>query len=316
MAWIESHQDLLNHPKLFKLSSITGWSINETIGILHRLWWWALSYAEDGDLSKYESAEVALALGIDPGKNDPKEFFNTLIGCGFMRKDKKIHDWLDYAGRYLKGKYRTSNPSKLLEIERKYKGKKRRTKDRLKTDESSPKDGQPTYPNLPKPTYLPTSDEVRLSELLLSFILERDPLHKKPDIQKWAGEIHKIIRIDKRDPSDIEAVIRWCQADDFWKDNIFSTDKLRKQYGQLKLKMGVGDGNGVERKRRQEEAHKLIKEEIQRIGLDINNPKTIRNPHIARLCSLKNQYVDGKITKEQWKGQVEKITGITQQSPR
>lgn len=86
-------------------------------------------------------------------------------------------------------------------------------------------------------TYCPTSDEVRLSELLLNKILERSPTYKKPNIQTWCKDIDKMIRIDKRDVSDIEKIIVWCQDDDFWKNNILSTSKLRKQYDQLALKM-------------------------------------------------------------------------------
>ena len=46
-----------------------------------------------------------------------------------------------------------------------------------------------------------------------------------------------MIRLDKRSVDDIEAVIRWCQQDDFWHKNILSTDKLRKQFDKLYMNM-------------------------------------------------------------------------------
>ncbi|MBT9169502.1 MAG: hypothetical protein DDT19_02862 [Syntrophomonadaceae bacterium] len=46
-----------------------------------------------------------------------------------------------------------------------------------------------------------------------------------------------MIRIDKRDPEKIRQIIEWCQADDFWQNNILSTGKLREQFDQLGLKM-------------------------------------------------------------------------------
>ena len=46
-----------------------------------------------------------------------------------------------------------------------------------------------------------------------------------------------MLRIDKRSVEDIEAVIRWCQQDDFWHKNILSTDKLRKQFDKLYIAM-------------------------------------------------------------------------------
>ena len=87
-----------------------------------------------------------------------------------------------------------------------------------------------------------TSDEVRLSKLLFDLIRERNPEFRPnfsdDDFQKWAIHVNRMIRIDKRDPDQIEIVIRWCQEDDFWKNNILSTQKLREQYDQLRMKMG------------------------------------------------------------------------------
>jgi 5-bromo-4-chloroindolyl phosphate hydrolysis protein len=46
-----------------------------------------------------------------------------------------------------------------------------------------------------------------------------------------------MLRIDKRTPDEIEAVIRFCQADDFWCSNILSTKKLREKFTALLAKM-------------------------------------------------------------------------------
>ena len=92
-------------------------------------------------------------------------------------------------------------------------------------------------------TYCPNSKEFVLSELLLSKILARRPTYKKPNLQNWCNNIEKMVRIDKRDPVEIEKVIRWCQSDIFWQNNILSTSKLREQYDKLALKMeGKYDG--------------------------------------------------------------------------
>ena len=95
-SWIESHQTLEKHPKLLKLISLTGWTKNETIGILHRLWWWTLAYAEDGDLSKYSSTEVALMLDLNE-TFDKAKLFDILKEAKFLDLDLKVHDWLDFA---------------------------------------------------------------------------------------------------------------------------------------------------------------------------------------------------------------------------
>ena len=140
MPWIESHQKLEKHPKLLELCSKTGWNKDETIGKLHRLWWWVLDYAEDGILTRFTPEQCLSEIN---GKIPPKDLLQVLIDTNFVDKDLKIHDWWDYAGRYLTAKYRNTNPKLLQKIEKKYRATKSRTKVSLKTD------NQPTNLNLP-----------------------------------------------------------------------------------------------------------------------------------------------------------------------
>lgn len=91
--------------------------------------------------------------------------------------------------------------------------------------------------------FKPDSDEYRLASLLYELIKNRNPKHKKPNLQAWAKDINKIIRIDKRDPSHIEKIIKICQQDtpdkhEFekwkgWANNILSTKTLRDKYDKL-----------------------------------------------------------------------------------
>lgn len=85
--------------------------------------------------------------------------------------------------------------------------------------------------------FQPESDEYRLALFLFNHIKKRSPNHKEPNLQKWASVIDLMIRKDKRDVEELKNVISWCQDDDFWQNNILSTDKLRKQYDQLVIKM-------------------------------------------------------------------------------
>lgn len=85
--------------------------------------------------------------------------------------------------------------------------------------------------------YSPNSDEFRLSNLLYELIKENNPQFKAPNLDNWCGHVDKMLRIDKRSVDDIEAVIRWCQEDNFWHKNILSTDKLRKQFDKLYIGM-------------------------------------------------------------------------------
>jgi len=87
--------------------------------------------------------------------------------------------------------------------------------------------------------FIEDSLEIKLSKLLFEFILKINPKAKKPNFQTWAKHIDLAIRVDGRTPEELEQVIRWCQADDFWYSNILSTQKLRKQFDQLWVKMNA-----------------------------------------------------------------------------
>lgn len=110
MAWLESHQDLRDHPKTARLRRRLGVSLPAAIGHLHLLWWWALTYADDGDLSGYDPDVIADAGGWDA---DPGLFVRALTTSGFVDDDLRIHDWDDYAGRLIDR--RTENARRMRE---------------------------------------------------------------------------------------------------------------------------------------------------------------------------------------------------------
>ncbi len=88
--------------------------------------------------------------------------------------------------------------------------------------------------------YSENSFEIETSKLLLNLILKRRPSLERPDIQKWAIDINKLLKREIN-PEEIKKVINWCQQDEFWQNNILSTSKLRKQFDQLSLKMETAD---------------------------------------------------------------------------
>ena len=81
---------------------------------------------------------------------------------------------------------------------------------------------------------------MRLAELLRDLHQKEDPrYHPTPMyIKKWAEDIEKINRIDKRSYEEIERVIRWAKTSgNFWFSNIMSGITLRKQFSRLFLEM-------------------------------------------------------------------------------
>ena len=104
MAWIESHQELRNHPKTKRLARELRISPAAATGHLHFLWWWAIDYAPDGDLTEFDDWEIADAAGYEC--DEPAQFKDALIFSGFLDNTEQgtliIHDWNDYAGKSLK----------------------------------------------------------------------------------------------------------------------------------------------------------------------------------------------------------------------
>ena len=101
MAWIPSYQELGAHPKLIRLTAGLEVSKPEVIGHLHMLWWWAMDYARDGDLSEYSAAEIAMAV---EWRGEPDLLLEQLVHAGFIDGGVgawRLHDWNDYGGKFL-----------------------------------------------------------------------------------------------------------------------------------------------------------------------------------------------------------------------
>ena len=107
MAWIESHQELADHPKTKRMARRLKISIPCVIGHLHLFWWWAMNYAEEGDLSIFEEDDIADAARWE---GDSSEFVQAMLECGpgqtsgFLEKKNgklRVHDWYEYIGRLL-----------------------------------------------------------------------------------------------------------------------------------------------------------------------------------------------------------------------
>jgi phage replication O-like protein O len=104
----------------------------------------------------------------------------------------------------------------------------------------------PTIESLKKTSFSPNSVEYGLAKLLFDLILKRNPGHKHPELEMWAGHIDDMIKLDGRKPDDIKSVIVWCQSgktneSKFWMNNILSTDKLRQQFDTLRLKKDLDE---------------------------------------------------------------------------
>lgn len=101
MAWIESHQEVGRHPKTKKLARLLGVSLPTAVGHLHYFWWWALDFAQDGLLTKYDADDIADAMQWE---GDAEELLSAMLTAGYIDETEEglaVHDWAEYAGKLL-----------------------------------------------------------------------------------------------------------------------------------------------------------------------------------------------------------------------
>ena len=84
---------------------------------------------------------------------------------------------------------------------------------------------------------------LKLAELLYKQIQNNSPNYPEPDLEKWANEFRLMMERDKRDGKEIQDLIIKTQSDNFWKKNILSPGKLRKQYDRLVLEFEDSNKN-------------------------------------------------------------------------
>ena len=97
-------------------------------------------------------------------------------------------------------------------------------------------------PSPTKPSQLSTKDSSselrpdveRLCILLRDLVVANGS--KPPTIGPgWHTAARLMLVADGRDPKAAERLMRWCQADEFWKANVLSMPTFRKKYDQLRL---------------------------------------------------------------------------------
>lgn len=106
MAYVEAHAGLRDHLKTKKVARLLGIPKVQVIGHMLCLWWWCQEYAQDGDLSDFDPADIADAAEWE---GEPETFVNALLNCGaksgagFLRHDSNgaliVNDWYQYGGK-------------------------------------------------------------------------------------------------------------------------------------------------------------------------------------------------------------------------
>lgn len=266
--WIESHQELGRHPKTRKLARLLSTSIPTVVGHLHFFWWWALDFAQDGDLSRFEAQEVADAALWD---GDANEFYCALVTAGFVDEGgetRTIHDWDDYAGKIIDR--RKANAEKQRQWRDRQRENTLPSRNGYVTGTSPARNGA-TKPNLTEPNltstgksggkstprsrsradvvekvFAPESEPIQLAAYLRDHILAHKPdardakaARDERRLQNWAQVFDLMVRVDGRSPDRVRKVIDFATSDSFWRPNILSPGKLRDKFDQLDSRMAA-----------------------------------------------------------------------------
>jgi len=82
-----------------------------------------------------------------------------------------------------------------------------------------------------------TEKDKEMTDLLFTLMKENYSFIKNEPCEKDYCEMNRLSRIDGWDYKQIEYIIRWSQQDEFWRQNIRSVSKLRKQFSQLVIRV-------------------------------------------------------------------------------
>jgi hypothetical protein len=118
MAYIKSFSVILRHRKNIALAQDLRIKPVYSMGHLHALWHEAIEQQEDGDLSKWTDEFIASCAAYS---GPAPQFVQLLQKHGWLDANRVLHDWLDYAGEYLRGKYKQRNRDRLTAIWTKHK---------------------------------------------------------------------------------------------------------------------------------------------------------------------------------------------------
>jgi hypothetical protein len=281
MAWIEVHQTLPTHRKTIEAAAILDITPVQVVGHLVCLWLWALDNAPEGVMYTSRNAlRNKMVANVSQWGGDPDLFVEALTEAGFLNElddALELHDWYDYAGKLMET--RKAN----RERQRRYRESKKQQEANVERNANVTRDvtvtkserHAPTVPNRTVPnSTIDSKDNVakkfdddsipmRLALHLKREILSQDPNTRVPDdLTNWATEADRMMRLDNRDPQEAANLMTWAQHDPFWRANILSMSKFRKQYDTLKRQAmtpkRVTGQNG------ETAAERLLREEIER----------------------------------------------------
>lgn len=162
----------------------------------------------------------------------------TLVVPGVRHRHKNLRDWKEPSSSHVVGRVEERRVEESTDSSAPPSGADQKAPEspKRKAKKSLPEDG-PAY-----------QIATTLLEAIRSHRPAFEPKFGEVDIQRWARDADRMLRLDGRTVEDAEAVIDWVHRgeDHFWRSNILSTAKLRQKFDQLAIRM-EGEQHGQAR---------------------------------------------------------------------
>lgn len=231
MAWFKIDDGFTNSKPVLRLQRRVR---SSAIGLWTLAGAWSAKEMTDGFIPEYVIEELASTPAIAA----------HLVKCGLW--EEALEGW-QFKGW---GKYQPTREQILearereAERKRKYRESQRRPSG-TGTGQTEGHHRESDYPDPTRPDPTPKEeanassveireDVQRLCELLADLIEGNGS--KRPKITKtWTDSARRMIDVDEREPDRAANLIRWSQANAFWRKNILSMTTFREKYDQLRL---------------------------------------------------------------------------------
>lgn len=217
MDWFKLDVDFADHPKIIRLSDRAF-----RVHVVALCW-----------VARHESDGLYYANGTAP------RYINELVTAGLWTAvdgGYEIHDWSHYIPSHEITELRRAEARERMARARDVRANKRRTTPEVRTPEvevevekeqdQKPRDRRPEAEGLC---------------VLLADLIESNGSRRPVISERWLDEADRLLRIDGRPVAEAEALIRWSQADQFWRANCVSMVKFRAIYDRLRLKSQMFD---------------------------------------------------------------------------
>lgn len=192
MAWIESHEDIWDHHKLYRLCTAVNQPDYAVVGRLHSLWHWVLRNAwKDADLTPWGDEIVEKVSRWDGEKG---VWLTALRECGFL-DGFVVHGWLKRAGRLVQDRRRNER-RKAQQINGGKTAVKRRMIDRQSVATvPNPTVPYPTEPNQDPKSSQPAGEAARFTPTELLSLWNNTAHPNLPRVQMITPKREQSIRV-------------------------------------------------------------------------------------------------------------------------